>query len=81
VLKVDPDATGLPRSAVRDALSDGADLVLEFSVGRTPCDAILREVAILVRRLRTAGISLSIHGLANSVRCRISRLEASLGRS
>lgn len=81
ILTIEPGATGLPRDAIRAALSEGADIVLEFSASHTPDDAILREAAHLVRRLRTAGVSLSIRGLANSIRSRIARLEASLGRT
>lgn len=81
IVEIDPEAEGLPREAVRTALLEGADIVLVFAQGVIPSDRILREVAHLVRRLRTAGTTLTIDGLANSMRARIARLEASLGRS
>jgi len=81
VVRVDPASAGLPRETLRKAVSEGADIILEFLPGAIPSDAMLREVASLVRRLRTSGLSLTLTGLATSIRARISRLEASLGRS
>lgn len=81
VVRVDPASAGLPRETVRTAVSEGADIILEFLPGAIPSDTMLREVASLVRRLRTSGLSLTLTGLATSIRARISRLEASLGRS
>lgn len=80
IVEIDPGADGIPREQVRSALLDGADIVLVFRLGMIPSDRLLGEVAHLVRRLRSAGTTLTIDGLANSVRARIARLEASLGR-
>lgn len=80
ILAIDSGAVGLPRNEIRAALSAGSDIVLDFSENQAPDESLLREVAILVRRLRTAGVSLSIRGLPNSIRSRVARLEASLGR-
>lgn len=80
VIEIAQDAVGLPREAVRAALLDGADIVLNFSKGAALSERMLQEVAHLLRRLRSAGTSVALHGLANTVRARIARQEASLGR-
>lgn len=81
VVKVEPSASGLPREILRQAVSQGADIVLEFLPGFSPSDGMVREIASVMRRLRTSGLSLTISGLATSIRARISRQEALLGRS
>lgn len=81
VLKVESSAPGLPRDLLRQAVSQGADIVLEFLPGFSPSDIMVREIASVVRRLRTSGLSLTLSGLAISIRARISRQEALLGRS
>ncbi|MCB9497648.1 MAG: hypothetical protein H6686_12250 [Fibrobacteria bacterium] len=81
VVRVDPTQDSLPRSEVVDAVRRGQDLELSFPPSEVPTESILREVATLVRRLRTSGLQLTFTGLAMSVRARIARLEASLGRS
>lgn len=81
VVKVEPSASGLPRDLLRQAVSQGADIVLEFIPGFSPSDNMVREIASVVRRLRTSGLSLTLSGLATSIRARISRQEALLGRS
>lgn len=80
-MKVEPSALGLPRELLRQAVSQGADIVLEFIPGFSPSDNMVREIASVVRRLRTSGLSLTLSGLATSIRARISRQEALLGRS
>lgn len=81
VVKVDPSAIGLPRDLLRQAISQGADIVIEFLPGFIPSDGMVREIASVMRRLRTSGLSLTLSGLATSIRARISRQEALLGRS
>lgn len=81
VVKVESSAMGLPRELLRQAVSQGADIVLEFLPGFSPSDVMVREIASVVRRLRTSGLSLTLSGLATSIRARISRQEALLGRS
>lgn len=80
-MKVDPSAIGLPRDLLRQAISQGADIVIEFLPGFIPSDGMVREIASVMRRLRTSGLSLTLSGLATSIRARISRQEALLGRS
>lgn len=81
VVQVEPSALGLPRDILRQAVSQGADIVLEFLPGFSPSDGMVREIASVMRRLRTSGLSLTLSGLATSIRARISRQEALLGRS
>lgn len=81
VVRVEPSAAGLPRDLLRQAISQGADIVLEFLPGCIPSDSMVREIASVMRRLRTSGLSLTLSGLATSIRARISRQEALLGRS
>jgi len=81
VVRIDPCTGDLPRQDVLCAIRKGLDIVLEFPAGLQPAESLLREVAILVRRLRTSGLNLSLAGLANPVRARISSLEVALGRS
>jgi len=80
IVRIDPTAQGLPREVVCDAIRRGSDIVLDFPAGGVPPESMMREVANLVRRLRTSGLTITLSGLATSVRARISRLEASLGR-
>jgi hypothetical protein len=81
VLRIDPTVGNLPRQDVLCAIRKGLDIVLEFPTGFQPAESLLREIAILVRRLRTSGLTLSLAGLAHPVRARISSLEVALGRS
>lgn len=81
IVKVEPSASGLPRDVLRQAVSQGADIVLDFLPGFVPSDGMVKEIASVMRRLRTSGLSLTLSGLATSIRARISRQEALLGRS
>lgn len=81
VVRIEAAQGILPRQDVMCAIRKGLDIVLEFPAGFQPAEDLLREIAILVRRLRTSGLNLSLAGLANPVRARISSIEVALGRS
>lgn len=78
VVPVSPEATRLPREAVREAVRLGRDLRLDFEKGRKHTDPLLRETANLVRRLRTAGMTVTLAGLGSSERSRLARHENEL---